>query len=68
MAQLIKWIHLLYEEVGNATDKRRESRERDGSRREALGKFFYDLAKFTFATMVLGSTRSLFMEYAKVNY
>lgn len=28
-------------------DEKKESRERDQSRRENLGKFFYDLAKLT---------------------
>ena len=33
-------------------DEKKESRERDQSRRENLGKFFYDLAKLTFAGLV----------------
>ncbi|WP_347566532.1 DUF6722 family protein [Parabacteroides gordonii] len=35
-------------------DEKREGRDRDKSRRETLGKFFYDLAKLTFAAIVLG--------------
>ena len=35
-------------------DEKKESRERDQSRRENLGKFFYDLAKLTFAGLVIG--------------
>lgn len=34
--------------------EKREGRERDKIRRENLGKFFYDLAKLTFAAIVLG--------------
>ena len=33
---------------------KKEGRERDRSRRENLSKFFYDLAKLTFAAIVLG--------------
>lgn len=40
-------------------DERREERERDKSRRENLGKFFYDLAKLTFAGLVVGGIVSL---------
>ena len=35
-------------------DEKKESRERDQSCRENLGKFFYDLAKLTFAGLVIG--------------
>lgn len=34
---------------------KKETRERDKSRKENLGKFFYDLAKLTFAGVVIGS-------------
>ena len=33
---------------------KREKREQDKIRKESLGKFFYDLAKLTFAAIVLG--------------
>ena len=33
---------------------KRDGKERDKSRRENMGKFFYDLAKLTFAAIVLG--------------
>lgn len=33
---------------------KKEGRERDRSRRETLGKYFYDLSKLMFAAIVLG--------------
>lgn len=33
---------------------RKETREKDKSRKENLGKFFYNLAKLSFAGMVIG--------------
>lgn len=36
-----------------------ELKERDKTSRENLGKFFYDLAKLSFATLVIGSTASV---------
>ncbi|MDO4181831.1 MAG: hypothetical protein Q4D36_11145 [Bacteroidales bacterium] len=33
---------------------KREAKERNKTRRETLGKFFYDLAKLTFTAIVLG--------------
>lgn len=41
------------------TDRKNEIKERDKSRRDNLGKFFYDLAKLTFAAIVLGEMLSL---------
>lgn len=38
----------------------REDKDRVKTSREELGKFFYDLAKTSFAAMVIGSTISLF--------
>ena len=35
-------------------DAKKEVRERDKSRRETLGKYFYDLSKLMFASIVLG--------------
>ena len=43
--------------MGNWSDKqeiKKEVKEKDKVRRETLGKFFYDLAKLTFAAIVLG--------------
>lgn len=43
--------------MGNWEKQQQDKRaglERDRSRRENLGKFFYDLAKLTFAAIVLG--------------
>ncbi len=37
-----------------------EQKEKNKVRRETLGKFFYDLAKTTFAVMVLGSMATAF--------
>lgn len=44
--------------MGNYTqqiEKRQERKERDRTSRETLGKFFYDLAKLSFAGLVVGS-------------
>ena len=42
-------------------EEKKEGRERDKTRRETQGKFFYDLAKLTFAGLVIGGF-SLFNE------
>ena len=42
--------------------KREEVKERDKVSRENLGKFFYDLAKLSFATLVIGSTASVIIK------
>ncbi len=39
-----------------------EQNERDRTSRENLGKFFYDLAKLSFATLVIGSTASVIIK------
>ena len=39
-----------------------ERKERDKASRENLGKFFYDLAKLSFATLVIGSTASVIIQ------
>ena len=39
-----------------------ELKERDKTSRENLGKFFYDLAKLSFATLVIGSTASVIIQ------
>ncbi len=39
-----------------------EQKERDRTSRENLGKFFYDLAKLSFATLVIGSTASVIIK------
>lgn len=39
---------------------KREINERDKSRRENLGKFFYDLAKVAFAGLVVGGIAPLY--------
>ena len=36
------------------TEAREERKERDKTSRETLGKFFYDLAKLSFAGLVVG--------------
>lgn len=48
--------------------KKQENQERDRSRRETLGKFFYDLAKLTFAGLVIGSIAPLYMNIENANY
>ena len=45
--------------MGNWSEQQRakeEAKENDKASKEALGKYFYDLAKVTFTTMVVGST------------
>lgn len=41
-------------------DIKKEVLERDKSRRENLGKFFYDLAKVAFAGLVVGGVAPLY--------
>lgn len=41
-------------------DIKKEVKERDKSRRESLGKFFYDLAKVAFAGLVVGGIAPLY--------
>lgn len=38
----------------NQANKKEETRRVESGRREALGKYFYDLSKLTFAGLVLG--------------
>ena len=40
----------------------REEKEKQRTRRTELGKFFYDLAKTTFAVMVVGNAVGIFGE------
>lgn len=57
--------------VGNwerQQEVRQATRERERIGRETLGKFFYDLAKLTFATMVLGGMVSVITDFSKINY
>lgn len=44
----------------------KEEKEKRKTSREALGKFFYDLAKTTFAVMVLGNVATVFVGGADV--
>ena len=39
----------------------RDNKEKQEVKREVLGKFFYDLAKTTFAVMVLGNVATIFI-------
>lgn len=41
----------------------KEEKEKQRTSRETLGKFFYDLAKTTFAVMVLGNVATVFIGY-----
>ena len=52
-------------QMGNFEESRKakeERKERDKASRENLGKFFYDLAKLSFATLVIGSTASVIIQ------
>lgn len=51
--------------MGNFEESRKakeERKEQDKVSRENLGKFFYDLAKLSFATLVIGSTASVIIK------
>lgn len=48
-------------------EDKRAGLERDRSRRENLGKFFYDLAKLTFAGLVIGGIVSFSPDFENVN-
>lgn len=41
-------------------EARKEKKEQERTRRGALGKFYFDLAKLVFAALVLGGMLSLF--------
>ena len=41
-------------------EDKKEVREKDKVRRETLGKFFFDLAKLTFAGLVLGGITPIY--------
>lgn len=48
--------------MGNWEKRQEENadkKDRDRASREALGKFFYDLAKLAFAALVIGSITSI---------
>lgn len=49
--------------MGNWSEKqdvKKEVKEKNKVRRETLGKFFYDLAKLTFAAIVLGGLTPIY--------
>lgn len=43
-------------------EQQKERKERNKVRRETLGKFFFDLAKLTFAGLVIGGITPVFSE------
>lgn len=43
-------------------EQKKEKKEKEKTRREALGKFYFDLAKLVFAALVLGGMLSLFQQ------
>lgn len=45
----------------------KEDREREKSRREALGKFLYNLAQTCFTAMVVGAVVTYFMANVKTS-
>lgn len=45
---------------------KKESRDKDKSRRENLAKFFFDLSKLCFAGLVIGGVFPLFTELSKL--
>lgn len=57
--------------MGNWIDQqevKKETRERDKTSRETLGKFFYDLAKLIFTAMVLVGAVSLIIDTTKIQH
>ena len=46
----------------------KESKEREKTGRETLGKYFYDLSKLAFGAMVLGVVVPWFSEMNKTEY
>ncbi len=57
--------------MGNWKEKQdviKATREKEKICRETLGKFFFDLAKLIFTTMVLVGAVSLIMEETKIEY
>lgn len=48
--------HLCMGNFSRQQEEKKEAKENDRLSREALGKYFYDLAKVTFTAMVVGST------------
>lgn len=47
---------------------KKEVKEKEKLSRETLGKFFYDLAKISFAALVIGSVVSVATQQEKVEY
>ncbi len=47
---------------------RKETKEKEKTSHETLGKFFYDLAKITFTALVIGSIVSAATEQNKSEY
>lgn len=52
----------------NQANKKEETRRVESGRREALGKYFYDLSKLTFAGLVLGVVLPLSQDLSNTNY
>ena len=53
--------------MGNWERQQTMRKERDKVRRETLGKFFFDLAKLMFTTMVLGEMLLLAKDIGDIN-
>ena len=53
--------------MGNRERQQKMRKERDKVRRETLGKFFFDLAKLMFTTMVLGEMLLLAKDICDIN-
>lgn len=52
----------------NQANRKDETRKVESGRREALGKYFYDLSKLTFAGMVLGVVLPLSQDLGNISY
>lgn len=49
-------------------EEKKETKEKEKTSRETLGKYFYDLSKLSFGAMVLGVVVPWFSESDKENY
>ena len=49
-------------------EEKKETKEKEKTSRETLGKFFYDLAKISFTALVVGSVVSVATQQEKIEY
>lgn len=49
-------------------EERKETKEKEKTSRDTLGKFFYDLSKLAFAALVIGSLASVVVDHNNADY